>query len=243
MIDSAATPSPGAPLRATLSRGAGEGPLLRLEQVSKHFPGVVALDKVDFDLAAGEVHVRFGENGAGKSTLISLVAGALRPTAGRILFRGEPVDLAWVHEARARGIGAVFQEFSLVPKLTVEENLFLGAEQVSGLFLDKRAMHRKAEEVLQRLGFPLRPGTRVAYLSRAEQQMVEIAKAFRSELKVLILDEPTASLTEQETDRLCALLEQIKRRGVGIIYIGHRMNDNRRIGDRLTVLREGRRIT
>jgi ribose transport system ATP-binding protein len=242
MTDSVATPSPGALLRATLSRGAGEGihELLRLEQVSKHFPGVVALDKVDFVLRAGEVHVLFGENGAGKSTLISLVAGALRPTEGRILFRGAPVELASVHEARARGIGAVFQEFSLVPQLTVEENLFLGAEQVSGLFLNKRAMHRKAEEVLQRLGFPLKPGMRVAYLSRAEQQMVEIAKAFRSELSVLILDEPTASLTERETERLFGLIEQAKAEGVGIIYITHRMSEIRRIGDRITVLRDGR---
>src|SRR5262249_49102541 len=228
MIDSVVTPSPSAQ------------ELLRLEQVSKHFPGVVALDKVDFTLRAGEVHVLFGENGAGKSPLISLVAGALRPTEGRILVRGAPIELASVHLARARGIGAVFQEFSLVPQLTVEENLFLGAEQVSGLFLNKRAMHRKAEEVLQRLGFPLKPGMRVAYLSRAEQQMVEIAKAFRSELSVLILDEPTASLTERETDRLFGLIEQAKADGVGIIYITHRMSEIRRIGDRITVLRDGR---
>src|SRR5262245_20356238 len=110
-------------------------PLLRLEQVSKHFPGVIALDKVDFELVAGEVHVLFGENGAGKSTLISLVAGALQPTEGRIFIRGEGVALYSVHQARARGISAVFQEFSLVPQLTVEENLFLGAETVSGGFL------------------------------------------------------------------------------------------------------------
>lgn len=216
--------------------------LLRLEGITKHFPGVVALEDVDFDLAPGEVHVLFGENGAGKSTLISLVAGVYRPTAGRILFRGQPIDFGSVHQARQVGISAVFQEFSLVPQLTVEENLFLGAEITENLLLDKRAMHAKAREILDRLGFPLKPGVRVAYLSRAEQQMVEIAKAFRSDLSVLILDEPTASLTERETERLFALIEQARREGVGIIYITHRMNEIKRIGDRITVLRDGRHV-
>ena len=216
--------------------------LLRLEKISKHFPGVVALDGVDFDLCAGEVHVLFGENGAGKSTLISLVAGVYRPTQGRMQFRGEAIDLASVHQARQRGISAVFQEFSLVPQLTVEENLFLGAELTDGQFLKKRAMHVKAREVLDRLDFPLNPGRRVAYLSRAEQQMVEIAKAFRAELSVLILDEPTASLTERETQRLFTLIEQVKRQGVGIIYVTHRMSEIKRIGDRISVLRDGRKV-
>jgi ribose transport system ATP-binding protein len=216
--------------------------LLRLTGISKHFPGVVALDGVDFDLRPGEVHVLFGENGAGKSTLISLVAGVYRPTAGRIEFRGQAIDLASVHQARGLGISAVFQEFSLVPQLTVEENLFLGAELTENLFLNKRAMQTKAWEILDRLGFPLKPGMRVAYLSRAEQQMVEIAKAFRSDLSVLILDEPTASLTERETQRLFTLIEQAKRQGVGIIYITHRMNEIKRIGDRITVLRDGRYV-
>ena len=147
-----------------------------------------------------------------------------------------------MHQARQLGISAVFQEFSLVPQLTVEENLFLGAELTDRHLLNKRAMHAKAREILERLGFPLKPGMRVAYLSRAEQQMVEIAKAFRSELSVLILDEPTASLTERETERLFALIEQAKRQGVGIIYITHRMNEIKRIGDRVTVLRDGRKV-
>jgi len=220
--------------------------LLRLDGVSKHFPGVVALDGVDFDLRPGEVHVLFGENGAGKSTLISLAAGVHRPSHGRIRFRGEPIDLASVHQARQLGISAVFQEFSLVPQLTVEENLFLGAELIEprtklGL-LDKRAMHAKAREIIERLGFPLKPRMRVAYLSRAEQQMVEIAKAFRAELSVLILDEPTASLTERETERLFGLIQQAKGQGVGIIYITHRMAEIKRIGDRVTVLRDGRHV-
>jgi ribose transport system ATP-binding protein len=186
--------------------------------------------------------VLFGENGAGKSTLISIAAGALRPDAGSIAFRGAPIQLHSVHHARSLGISAVFQEFSLVPQMTVEENLFLGAEATTGGLLNKRELHRRAEEILARLGFPLRPRQRVMFLSRAEQQMVEIAKAFRSELSVLILDEPTASLTERETERLFALIEQVKGQGVGVIYITHRMNEVRRIGDRITVLRDGRYV-
>jgi ribose transport system ATP-binding protein len=216
--------------------------LLRFEKISKHFPGVVALDGVDFDLWPGEVHILFGENGAGKSTLISIAAGVHRPTAGRIEFRGREIEIASVHHARQLGIGAVFQEFSLVPQLTVEENLFLGAETTHGTLLGKREMKAKAREILDRLGFPLDPRLRVAYLSRAEQQMVEIAKAFRADVSVLILDEPTASLTERETQRLFQLIEQAKKNGVGVIYITHRMNEIKRIGDRITVLRDGRYV-
>ena len=220
----------------------GDPPLLDLARISRQFPGVRALDEVDFDLRSGEVHVLFGENGAGKSTLIAIVAGALQPHGGQIRFRGESIHLSSVHHARSLGISAVFQEFSLVPQLTVEQNLFLGAEETSFGLLDKKALRARAADILERLGFPLHPAQRVAFLSRAEQQMVEIAKAFRSDLSVLILDEPTASLTERETERLFALIEQVKARGVGIIYITHRMNEIRRIGDRITVLRDGRRV-
>ncbi len=222
---------------------AGSSPLLlELKGITKRFPGVLALDGVDFDLRAGEVHVLFGENGAGKSTLISIIAGAQRPQTGSLGMRGEALELSSVHDARERGISAVFQEFSLVPQLTVEENLFLGAEITAGGLLSKGALHAKAEEILTRLGFPLRATQPVMYLSRAEQQMVEIAKAFRSDLSVLILDEPTSSLTERETDQLFRLIEQAKAEGVGIIYITHRMSEIRRIGDRITVLRDGRYI-
>ncbi len=218
---------------------AGVPVLLRLDAVSKRFPGVEALSAVDFDLRAGEVHVLFGENGAGKSTMISIIAGAERPTSGEILFKGEPVALRSVQDARQQGISAVFQEFSLIPQLTVEENIFLGSELTRHGLLDKRLLHTRAEEIIERLGFPLKPQQRVAYLSRAEQQMVEIATAFRSEPSILIFDEPTASLTERETDRLFALIEQAKADGVGIIYITHRMGEIKRIADRITVLRDG----
>ena len=219
-----------------------ELPLLELSRITRRFPGVRALEQVDFDLRAGEVHVLFGENGAGKSTLSSIVAGALRPHDGELRFRGRRVQLDSVHHARSLGISAVFQEFSLVSELTVEQNLFLGAEDVSFGVLDKAGMRRRATEILERLGFSLRPEQRVALLSRAEQQMVEIAKSFRSELSVLVLDEPTASLTERETERLFALIEQLRARGVGVVYITHRMHEIRRIGDRITVLRDGRRV-
>ncbi len=216
--------------------------LLDVKGISKRFPGVLALDDVSFSLKAGEVHVLFGENGAGKSTMISILAGVHQPTAGKILFRGKPIHLQSVHHARSLGISSVFQEFSLVGQLTVEQNLFLGAEQTSRGFLNRKKLHQEAERILNQLGFPIKPKQKVAYLSRAEQQMVEIAKAFRSDLSVLILDEPTASLTERETDRLFELVAQVKAQGVGVIYITHRMAEIRRIADRITVLRDGRYI-
>ena len=228
---------------ASAKSGAGSmlpAPILQTQSLSKQFPGVLALDQVDFELRAGEVHVLFGENGAGKSTLIQTLAGVHRPTDGSISFRGVPIELQGVHHARKLGISAVFQEFSLVPTLTIEENLFLGAELTHHGFIDKPALHRRADTILKRLGFPLRPRQKVQDLTRAEQQMVEIAKAFRTDLSVLILDEPTASLTDREAERLFAMIEQAQSRGVGIIYVTHRMSEIRRIGDRITVLRDGK---
>jgi ribose transport system ATP-binding protein len=217
-------------------------PLVECRQVVKQYPGVLALDRVNFQLLAGEVHVLFGENGAGKSTLISLLAGAQEPSAGEILVRGRPVHLHSVHRARELGISAVFQDFSLVPQLTVEQNLFLGAEPRRHGFLDRKALRREAKHMLDRLGFALDPSERVQHLTRAQQQMVEIAKAFRTQPSVLILDEPTASLTERETEQLFALIQAATARGVGVIYITHRMSEIRRIGHRITVLRDGRLI-
>jgi ribose transport system ATP-binding protein len=217
-------------------------PVLRARGLSMQFPGVLALDRVEFELNPGEVHVLFGENGAGKSTLIQILAGVHRPTEGGLEFSGQPVDLQGVHHARTLGISAVFQEFSLVPTLNVEENLFLGAEVTRHGVLDKIELHRRAEAILAELGFPLRARRRIHDLTRAEQQMVEIAKAFCTRLSVLILDEPTASLTDREAERLFVMVEQAKKRGVGIIYITHRMSEIRRIGDRITVLRDGKLV-
>lgn len=235
MSDPVINPSPAA-------QAAGIAPLLQTMGLTKRYPGFVALSDMDFDLRAGEVHVLFGENGAGKSTLISLLAGAGEPSEGRIEINGEVVSFKSVHDGRGHGVRTVFQEFSLVPQLTVEENMFLGQEFRRGPFLDKGALRRKAREILDRLGFDLDPQALVESLARADQQMVEIAKAFTDGVSVLILDEPTASLTEKETDRLFALVEMAKKQGTGIIYITHRMAEIRRIGDRITVMRDGRKI-
>lgn len=217
-------------------------PVVQTTALTKDYPGVRALDRVDFELRRGEVHVLFGENGAGKSTLISLLSGAQHPTSGKILFNGREVRLASVQNARALGVSAVFQEFSLIPTLTVAENLFLGDEPRRLGFLRKREMRRRAIALLSDLDFDLDPDRPVALLTRAQQQMVEIAKGFRGRLSVLILDEPTASITDKETDRLFALVERIKATGTGIVYITHRMQEIVRIGDRVTVLRDGRKI-
>ncbi|MCY4035152.1 MAG: sugar ABC transporter ATP-binding protein [Hyphomicrobiales bacterium] len=218
------------------------GHLIASRALTRDFPGVRALDCVDFDLKRGEVHVLFGENGAGKSTLISVLSGAITPTSGEILMEGRTINPASVHEARQYGISAVFQEFSLIPELTVQENVFLGEEMRRGMFLDKAGMKRESGKLLEQLGFNLDPERRAETLTRAEQQMVEIAKAFRSQVSVLILDEPTASLTDHEIRQLFSLIGTLKKRGVGIIYITHRMAEIYEIGDRVTVLRDGRKI-
>lgn len=222
--------------------GTEASPLLEMRGVTKCFPGVVALENVNFELMPGEVHVLFGENGAGKSTMISTIAGVHQPTEGQMFFKGESVTIHSVHEARDLGISAVFQEFSLVDQLSVEQNLFLGSEHTKHGFLNRKELRKRAKDILDRLGFPLKANQIVGYMSRAEQQMVEIAKAFRADLSVLILDEPTASLTEKETDRLFELIEQVKSQGVGIVYITHRMAEIHRIADRITVLRDGKYI-
>ncbi|MEM8837189.1 MAG: sugar ABC transporter ATP-binding protein [Pseudomonadota bacterium] len=218
-------------------------PLLQMRGIVKQYPGVRALDGVDFELRAGEVHVLFGENGAGKSTMISIIAGANAPTAGTMEVNGREVSPQSVHDARELGISAVFQEFSLIPQMTVEQNLFLGDEFVKYGMLDTARLHREAEKLLDEFGFDVKPNQIVGRLTRAAQQMVEIAKAFRSEISILILDEPTASLNQKESDQLFRLVETLKERGVGIVYITHRMAEIREIGDRVTVLRDGRYIT
>jgi ribose transport system ATP-binding protein len=221
----------------------GDGLLLELSGVSKFFPGVVALDGVDFDLRPGEVHVLFGENGAGKSTLINIIAGTYAPDAGEFRFRGEEIGRLTPHMARMMGISPVFQEFSLVPELTVEQNLFLGRELTRGGFLLGPAMRARALKVISELGFDLHPDRKVGRLSRAHQQMVEIVKALLADVRLLILDEPTASLTESEAASLFDLIAKLKASGVGIIYVSHRMREIKQIADRITVLRDGRKIT
>lgn len=216
--------------------------LLHTEGLSRFYPGVRALDAVDFDLSAGEVHVLFGENGAGKSTLISLLAGANTPSAGHIHVRGVAKHFNNVHDARKEGISAVFQEFSLIPTLTVAQNLCLGEEPLHNGMVDKAALLQRAQDRLDELGFDVDASALVATLSRAQQQMTEIAKGLRGQVSVLILDEPTASLTERETASLFTLIGRLKEQGVGIVYISHRMQEIAQIADRVTVLRDGRKV-
>jgi ribose transport system ATP-binding protein len=218
-------------------------PLLELSGISKRFPGVIALDHVDFDLRHGEVHVLFGENGAGKSTLINIIAGTYPADEGAFTYQGEAVNRLTPHGARLLGISPVFQEFSLVPDLTVEQNLFLGRELSRNGVIDRSGMRTRAVDVIKLLGFDLDPASKVRALSRAHQQMVEIAKAFLADARLLILDEPTASLTEAEATKLFDLITKLKASGVGIIYVSHRMREIKQIADRITVLRDGRKIT
>lgn len=219
------------------------GPLLRLKNICKYFPGTLALDNVTMDVRPGEVHILFGENGAGKSTLIQIMAGVVKPTSGKVMLNDEEVVIGSVQHARELGISTVFQEFSLIPQLTVEENLFLGSEMLAGPFLKKQVLHRRAQETLDSLGFDLDPKQNVMHLSRAEQQMVEIAKAFRTKPSIMILDEPTASLTELEAVQLYSMIEVLKREGIGVVYITHRTSEIYRIGDRITILRDGKLVS
>ncbi|GEO87033.1 MULTISPECIES: sugar ABC transporter ATP-binding protein [Alphaproteobacteria] len=217
-------------------------PLVQMTGICKTFPGVRALDGVDFTLLSGEVHVLFGENGAGKSTLISILSGVYPQTEGTLAIKGKTVTFSSVHDAKDHGVAAVFQEFSLVPTLSVAENIFLGSEPMWGPFVDRKAMVRAARDLFAGLDFQIDVRAKVVSLSRAEQQMVEIAKAIHSDAKILILDEPTASLTERETEALFRIIREAKAQGVGIVYISHRIQEFSTVADRITVLRDGKLI-
>ncbi|MBV6638646.1 MAG: sugar ABC transporter ATP-binding protein, partial [Mameliella sp.] len=216
--------------------------LIELRDLDKSYGAFKALQGMQFELRAGEVHVLFGENGAGKSTLIQIICGVQGFDSGSYRLFGEPVSLMTPALAHDKGVSIVFQEFSLIPEMTVEENLFLGHEMVQGLRLAKTEMRRKVHAVLDRLGFALDPRARVRNLRRAHQQMVEIAKALLWDCRVLILDEPTASLTDQEAAQLFDIIEQLRADGLGIVYVSHRMPEISRLADRVTVLRDGKYI-
>jgi ribose transport system ATP-binding protein len=216
--------------------------LIRVSGLVKNFGSFRALDNMEFSLRKGEVHVLFGENGAGKSTLIQVLCGVHSYDAGDYTLLGQKVHHLTPAEVRALGISVVYQEFSLIPELTIEENLFLGQELTRFGRLDKRTMHKRVQEVFERLEFPLNPSDRVGQLRRAHQQMVEIAKALLTDCKVLILDEPTASLTDHEAEHLFEIVEQLRAEGLGIIYVSHRMAEIDRLADRITVLRDGKYI-
>lgn len=211
--------------------------LMTLRGVTKEYRGNAALSDVDFDLRAGEVHAILGENGAGKSTLTKIIAGVIRPTAGTVRIDGEPVRFASPAEARAAGIGMVFQETSLVPSMTVAQNLYLGDEKP---FNRLRGTNIAAQQFLQSLGFPVDPTLDVAALGAAQRQMVEIARSVRQNARILIFDEPTASLTPEEKGHFFALIRRLTGRGVTVIFISHALEEALDISDRITVLCDGR---
>ena len=216
-------------------------PAIEVRGVSKTYPGVRALRSVDLALRPGEVHVLLGENGAGKSTLVKIMSGAVQPDEGQISIDGLECTLASPHDAQGAGISTVYQELSLVPDLTIAQNIFLGRETVAGpaKLLRRNEMERQAREKLQLLGVDVDPTTPVRELSIAMRQVVEIIRALARDAKVLILDEPTSSLSQQETEELFARIDQIRCDGVAICYISHRLEEIERIGDRVTVMRDG----
>jgi ribose transport system ATP-binding protein len=217
-------------------------PVLEVKDIKKSFPGVRVLDGVSLDVLGGEVHVLFGENGAGKSTLVNVILGNYVPDAGEVLINGETLQAASPRAAMEKGVSVVFQELSLIQTLSVSANIFLGREKAKSGFLDDKQMEAEVKSVFQQLEISIDPKAMVRDLSRAEQQMVEIAKALLAKPCLLILDEPTTAFTGVETDRLFSILRRLKAEGVGIIYITHRMAEIEAIGDRISVLRDGRRI-
>jgi inositol transport system ATP-binding protein len=217
-------------------------PLLRMEHISKSFPGVVALNDVTFEVLPGEVHGLLGENGAGKSTLLKILSGAYQPDSGTITLAGAPITLATPLDAQREGIVTIYQEFNLIPTMTVAENMFLGREPGSGPFISWARMRERTSEVLDRLGLDLDPTMPVSDLSVGEQQMVEIARAISMESRIIIMDEPTSALTETEVDRLFRIVADLKKRGISIIYVTHRLQEVMAICDRVTVLRDGARV-
>lgn len=216
--------------------------ILKAEGVSKVFPGTVALHEVDFEVRRGAVNVLVGENGAGKSTLMKILAGAIEPTAGRLLLRGQPVVFQSVRDAARHGIGIIYQELNLCPNLSIAENLSLvGAPTRFGFDIDRVSQIEKARALLARLEHPIDPNMLVDDLRIGQQQIVEIAKALAADVDILIMDEPTSALSAAEVEILFRVIRDLKAHGVAIIYISHRLEEIMRIGDYITVLRDGRR--
>ena len=228
----------------SFERGEMSSVLLQLQGICKRYPGVQALRDASLDVRAGEVHVLLGENGAGKSTLMKVLSGAVRRDAGDILLDGQMVDIPHPAAARRLGISTIYQELSLVPHLTVAENIFLGKAPTRwpGI-IDWRTMRRDAERMLQSLGVSIDPDAVVRTLRLAQQQMVEIARALTDAARILIMDEPTSALSEREVAQLFATIARLTANGVAVVYISHRMEEVFRIGHRVTVLRDGRHIS
>jgi ribose transport system ATP-binding protein len=221
----------------------GRQVVLCAEQISKSFAGVKALHNVDFDLRYGEVHALMGENGAGKSTLMKILAGVHTSYDGNILVEGHAASFSGVRHAEEAGVAIIHQELNLVLELSVADNIFLGREPlIGGVLIDRRRMVRAAERLLARLGVTIAPETRIAGLRIGEQQLVEIAKALSLNARILIMDEPTSALSSSECDTLFKIVRQLASEGVAIIYTSHRIEEVLELADRVTVLRDGRRV-
>lgn len=215
--------------------------LLRMEQISKTYPGVQALKDVDFDVQPGEIHALVGENGAGKSTLMKILTGAENPVSGKIIWKGREVQISTPADARDLGISMIHQELSLIPYLTVGQNIFLGREPKASLpgFIDWKQLYTDAQQLLDRLNVAVDARTEVRFLSIAQQQMVEVAKALSLNADLIAMDEPTSSLTERETEVLFRVMRSLKSDGVSLVFISHRLEEVFEISDRITTLRDG----
>lgn len=213
--------------------------LIRAKGIVKNFPGVKALKNVDFDLRPGEVHALLGENGAGKSTLVKILSGVYTKDEGEIFFEDQPVVIDSPKTAQAMGINIIHQELNLFQHLTVAQNVYIGREFVNGIALNERQQNAETKKIMESLDMDIKPTEKVRHLTVSKQQMVEIAKSLSANVKVLIMDEPTSSLTEREIDELFVVINELKRKGTGIIYISHRLEELARIADRVSVFRDG----
>lgn len=216
--------------------------VLEMKDISKKFPGVLALDHANLEIKKGEVHILLGENGAGKSTLIKILAGAYSRDSGEIFFEGKKLGNLSPKQVQTLGISTIYQEFNLIPHLNIAENIFLGKEPLSHGLLDKKELYKKATEIINRLDLNIDVRRKISDLSVAQQQMVEVAKALAFGAKIIIMDEPTATLTDTEINSLFDTIKKITSQGGSIIYISHRMEEFERIGDRITIMRDGKTL-
>src|SRR5918996_2756501 len=219
-----------------------DAPLLELEGITKQFPGVLANDRIDLDLQRGEVQALLGENGAGKSTLVNILYGLYHPDAGEIRFDGRPIRISSPSDAIRRGIGMVHQHFMLIPVMTVAENIVLATEPRNGPFIDMDGAKQRVRELSERYGLAVNPDAKIQSITVAQQQRVEILKALYRGARILILDEPTAVLTPQESQELFEIIRSLKEQGESVIFITHKLNEVLEIADRISVLRRGKRV-